>query len=231
MSLTIYQFVTKPSTIIYIDIGLITLDMITNATQEDRMLDFLKRKTLARSKELQAIGVAATTISRAVKEGSIIRIGRGVYQLTNSEVDINTTLAEVSKQAPKAIVCLMSALAFHSLTDQMPRRVWIAIGTSNWKPNFKQPKTRVVRLREPYLSGDIEKHSISGTTVPIYSIEKSLCDAFRLSKLVDRSVALESLKSALEDRKTTPAKIAKAAKKYRAWNQLNPYLEALTSNG
>ncbi len=205
--------------------------MIANATQEDRMLDFLKRNTLARSKELQAIGVAATTISRAVEEGSVTRVGRGVYQLTDREVDINSAFAEVSKQAPKAIICLMSALAFHGLTDQMPRKVWIAIGVSNWKPNFKQPKSKVVRLREPYFSGGIETHSISGTMVPIYSIEKSLCDAFRLPKLVDRSVAIESLKSALEDTNTTPAKIANAAKKYRAWNQLSPYLEALTSNG
>ena len=205
--------------------------MIAKITQEDRMLDFLKRNTLARSKELKAIGVAATTISRAVSEGSVARVGRGIYQLTDSDFDINITLAEVSKKAPKAIICLISALAFHGLTDQIPRKIWIAIGASNWKPKFKQPKTRVVRLREPYFSGSIEEHCISGTMVSIYSIEKSLCDAFRLSKLVDRSIAIESLKSALEDRKTTPAKIATAAKKYRAWNQINPYLEALTSNG
>lgn len=205
--------------------------MITNATQEERMLGFLKSNTLARAKELQAIGVAATTISRAVKEGSVTRVGRGLYQLADSDVDINTVLAEVSKQAPKAIICMMSALAFHGLTDQMPRKVWIAIGISAWKPSFERAKTRVVRLREPYFSGGIEKHSISGTMVPIYSIEKSLCDAFRLPKLVDRSVAIECLKSALSDKKTTPAKIASAAKKYRAWNQLSPYLEALTSNG
>ena len=166
-----------------------------------------------------------------MEEGSVTRVGRGLYQLTEGEVDINAALAEVSKQAPKAIICLTSALAFHGLTDQMPRKVWIAIGVSNWEPNFEQPKTRVVRLREPYFSGGIEKHSISGTMVPIYSIEKSLCDAFRLPKLVDRHIAIESLKSALEDRQTTPAKVASAAKKYRAWNQLSPYLEALTSNG
>jgi len=205
--------------------------MSEKATQEDRLLDFLKRNTLARSKELKAIGVAATTISRAVSEGLVIRVGRGVYQLTDSDVDINITLAEVSKQAPKAIICLVSALAFHGLTDQMPRKVWIAIGVSNWEPNFERPRTRVVRLREPYFSGSIEEHSISGTMVPIYSIEKSLCDAFRLPKLVDRSVAIESLKSALKDRKTTLSKITSDAQKYRAWNQISPYLEALTSNG
>jgi len=205
--------------------------MSANATQEDRLFEFLEQHSLARSKELQAIGVAATTISRAVKDGSVVRIGRGLYQLPDSEVDTNTILAEVSKQAPKAIICLTSALAFHGLTDQMPRKVWIAIGASNWKPNFIQPKTRVVRFREPYYSEGVEQHKISGTNVSIYSVEKSICDAFRLPKLVDRSVAIECLKAALKDRRSTPAKIASAAKKYRAWNQIQPYLETITANG
>ncbi|MFT4636503.1 MAG: putative transcriptional regulator of viral defense system [Arenicella sp.] len=174
--------------------------MIGTTKQEDRMLDFLEKHMLARSKELQAIGVAATTISRAVEAGSITRVGRGPYQLNGSAIDRNAALAEVRKQAPKAIICLVSALAFDGLTDQMPRMTWIAVGVSSWEPNFKQPQIRVVRLREPYFSGGIEKHSISGTLVQIYSIEKSLSDAFRLPKLVDRSVAIESLKSALTNR-------------------------------
>jgi predicted transcriptional regulator of viral defense system len=205
--------------------------MVANTTQEDRLLEFLEQNTLVRSKELQAIGVAATTISRAVKEGSVVRISRGLYQLSDSEVDTNTILAEVSKQAPKARICLISALAFHGLTDQIPRKVWLAIGVSNWEPNFEHPKTRVVRFREPYYSEGVEQHRISGVTVSIYSVEKSICDAFRLPKLVDRSVAIECLKVALADRKLTPAKIASAAKKYRTWNQLQPYLEAVTANG
>ena len=223
--------VTNTSTISNIDIGIITFEMIANINQRDRLFEFLEQNTLARSKELQAIGVAATTISRAVKEGSIVRIGRGLYQLSDREVEPNNALAEVSKQAPKARICLISALAFHSLTDQMPRKVWIAIGVSNWQPRFKHSKTRVVRFREPYYSEGVEQYKISGTVVSIYSIEKSICDAFRLPKMVDRSVAIECLKAALTDRKSTPAKIASAAKKYGAWNQIKSYLEAVTANG
>jgi len=195
------------------------------------MLDYLKQHNLARSKELREKGVAATTISRALAEGKVIRVDRGLYQLPDSEADINANLVEVCKKVPKANICLMSALAFHELTDQIPRKVWIAIGTSHYQPSLTYPKTKVVRFREPYYSQGIEEYKITGVAVPIYSVEKSICDAFRHPKLVDRSVAIECLKSALNARKSTPAKIADAAKKYRAWNQINPYLEAITSNG
>ena len=200
-------------------------------TQRDTLVAHLSEHVMARSHELRALGVAATTVSRALDEGVIRRLGRGLYQLSNCEIDANAALAEVSKRVPKAVVCLTSALAFHDLTDQMPRAVWIAIGQKDWAPAFDYPKTRIVRFREAALEGGIEHHDISGVKVPIYSITKSLADAFRNPKLVDRSVAIEALRTALNSGKASPAEIAKASKEHRAWSRMQPYLEALTSNG
>lgn len=144
--------------------------MVVKITQEGLMLEYLKQHSFARSMGLREIGVAATTISRAVSEGTILRIARGLYQLPDCEIDTNANLAEVCKRVPKANICLMSALAFHELTDQMPRKIWIAIGTSHWQPSFTYPKIKIVRFREPYYSEGIEHHKISGVSVPIYSI-------------------------------------------------------------
>ena len=140
-------------------------------------------------------------------------------------------LAEVSKRIPDGVICLVSALAYHDLTDQMPRQVWVAIGAKDWAPKVEYPKVRIVRLREPYFGYGIERHTIAGVGVAIYSVAKSLADAFRNARLVDRSVAIESLRSAIEQRKGTPAAIAQAAKDCGAWKIMRPYLEALVQNG
>ena len=50
-------------------------------------------------------------------------------------------------------------------------------------------------------------------------------------RLVDRSVAVEGLRAALDQRKATPAQIADAARAGGAWRVMRPYLEALTFNG
>lgn len=200
-------------------------------TQRDTLVAHLGKHAMARSHELRALGIAATTISRALDDGIVTRLGRGLYQLSDCENDANAALAEVSKRVPKAVICLTSALAFHDLTDQMPRAVWIAIGQKDWAPAFDYPKTRIVRFREATLTGGIERHDISGVSVPIYSVAKSLADAFRNPKLVDRSVAIEALRAALNSGKASPAEIAKASKEHRAWPKMQPYLEALASNG
>lgn len=200
-------------------------------TQKDRLIRFLGERTLARANELAATGIAAATVSRAVKDGDVIRIGRGLYQLPNGEADTNLTLAEASKRVPKGVICMTSALAFHGLTDQMPRKVWIAIGAKDWGPSIDHPPLRIVRFRSPNFEYGIEHHSIAGIDVPIYSVAKTLADAFRNPKLLDRSVAIEALRNAVIDRKATPAEIADTARHCGAWNRMRPYLEAITHNG
>ena len=205
--------------------------MPPDLTQRQRLVEYLQSHAPARARDLEDIGVSAATISRSVQSGDILRLGRGLYGLPNSAPNTHETLIEVAKRAPKAVICLTSALAFHGITDQLPRRVWIAIGAKDWEPKITYPKIRTVRFREPYFSGGIENHQVGGTTLRMYTIAKTLADAFRNQRLVDRSVAIEALKAAVEQRQATPSAIAEAAQTYGAWNQMRPYLEAVTSNG
>ena len=200
-------------------------------TQRDKVLQILGERTMARAHEFRAAGITAATLARAVKDGEIVRTGRGLYQLPDGGDSPDITLAEAAKRIPKGRICMISALAYHGLTDQMPRKVWIAIGATDWSPKVDYPKVRIVRFRQPYLDDGVEHHSIAGVEVAIYSVPKSLADAFRNPRLVDRSVAIESLRNALEQRKASPAQIAQAAEDCGAWKIMRPYLEAMVHNG
>lgn len=200
-------------------------------TQRIQLRNLLDSRSMMRAQELREAGISPQTIARAVEAGQIERISRGVYQKRGSEIEENQILAEAAIRVPKGVVALVSALAFHGLTDQMPRRIWMAIGASDWAPVQAYPPMRMVRFTEPYLRQGVEKHIIAGLQVPIYSVPKTLADLFRNSKLVDRSVAVEGLRAAIEQRKATPSAIAQGAKAGGAWKIMRPYLEALTSNG
>lgn len=204
---------------------------VPSEPQNARLLRLLGAGAMLRASELREAGINPQTISRAVEAGEIERVGRGVYQKPDAEVEEGQILAEAALRVPKGIVALVSALAFHNLTDQIPRRVWMAIGASDWAPVQSYPPIRLVRFTNAYLRYGIEHHTIAGVQVPIYTVSKTLADAFRNPKLVDRSVAIESLRAALRLRKATPAMIADAAKIGGAWKTMKPYLEALTSNG
>lgn len=128
------------------------------------------------------------------------------------------------------MIALTFALAFHRLTDQMPRHVWVAISPRDWAPVASHPPMRITEFPEKYMMQGVERHRVSGIDVPISSVPKTLADVFR-SMAINRSVAIGALRAALRQRRATPADIARAARDGGAWKIMRPYLEALVSDG
>jgi predicted transcriptional regulator of viral defense system len=200
-------------------------------SQRDRLTMLLKERGMARLSEIKDAGITAATVSRLAEEGAVVRLGRGLYQLPDAEFDARHTFAEAAKRVPKGVIALTSALAFHGLTDQIPRRVWMAIGPKDWSPVVETPPLRIVRFSEPYLSSGVKTHKIEGVSVRVYDVAKTVADLFRHRKNVGNNVALEGLREALRQRKATPAALARAAQDGRVWTVMRPYLEALTQDG
>ncbi|MCL4182061.1 MAG: type IV toxin-antitoxin system AbiEi family antitoxin domain-containing protein [Burkholderiaceae bacterium] len=199
-------------------------------SQRDLALAHLRGTGMARLSELMAQGITAATVSRLEREGAIVRLTRGLYQLPDVPLDANHTLAEASKLVPKGVVCLTSALAFHGLTDQIPPKVWMAIGLKEWRPKLAYPAIRFARFSEDRLADDVERHVIDGVSVPIFGVARTVADLFRYRRTVGVNVALEGLRESLRQRRTQPAEIARQAVKAKVWKIMEPYVTALTSD-
>ena len=211
---------------------------LKHVPQQDRALALLREKGMARLSELNGAGITSATISRMKERGLVLQLGRGLYQLPDASFDANHALAAAAKLVPKGIVCLTSALAYHELTDTIPRGVWMAIGSKDRRPQIEQPRLVVVRFGPKVFSSGIEEHVIEGVTVRIFNPAKTVVDLFRYrrsaGKLYKKSpglnLALEGMREALRQRKATPADIARFAEEAGVWNAMRPYLEAMTAN-
>ncbi|MFN9737183.1 MAG: type IV toxin-antitoxin system AbiEi family antitoxin domain-containing protein [Pseudomonadota bacterium] len=190
----------------------------------------LRTQGMARLSELIAAGATGATVSRLERDGLIVRLTRGLYQLADAPLDANQSLAEAAKLVPKGVVCLTSALAFHGLTDQIPARIWMAIGTKDWRPRASYPPMRFARFDFARLKSDVETHRIDGVAVPVFGIARTIADLFRYRKTVGLNIALEGLREALRQKKVKPAEIARQATKAEVWRYVEPYLAALTSD-
>jgi predicted transcriptional regulator of viral defense system len=200
------------------------------STQRDQALTLLKRRGLTRLAELQTAGITATTVSRMERAGEVVRLARGLYQLPDADLDPHQSLAEASRLVPKGVICLASALAFHGLTDQMPPKVWIAIGRKDWRPRITYPPLRVARFSDEQLRRGVERKKIAGAAVPVFGVAKTVADLFRYRRTVGELLALEGLRQALRQRKATPAQLAREAQAAGVWRTMQPYLMALTSD-
>jgi predicted transcriptional regulator of viral defense system len=200
------------------------------STQRTQALALLKRRGMARLAELQAAGITATTVSRMAQAGEVVRLARGLYQLADAALDPQQSLAEAARLVPKGVICLASALACHGLTDQMPPKVWLAIGRKDWRPRFSYPPVRIARFSDEQLVRSVERKKVAGTQVPVFGVAKTVADLFRYRRTVGDALAIEGLREALRRRKATPAEIAREAEAAGVWRTMEPYLMALTSD-
>jgi predicted transcriptional regulator of viral defense system len=204
--------------------------------QQDKAVLLLSERGMARLSEFVKAGITATTVSRMTRKGEIVQLGRGLYQLPDAPLDANHSLAEAAKLVPNGVVCLDSALAFHELTDRIPRQVSLAIGFREWRPRITRPPIQIIPLNPKMLKDGFETHLIEGVQVPIYSPAKTIVDLFyrahrqhgRYGSKVGLDQAIRGMKVALRQRKATPAEIARYATKAGIWKIVQPYLEALT---
>ena len=199
-------------------------------SQREQAQALLRERGILRLVELREAGVTAATMSRMERAGEVIRLSRGVYQLADAELDPNHSLAEAAKRVPKGVVCLVSALAFHGLTDQLPPKVWMAIGPKDWAPKRDGTPIRIVRFTDSLLREGFDTHVIEGVAVKVFGVARTVADSFRHRGKVGLSVAIEGLQEALRQRKATPAEIARQADKGGVSTVIRPYLEALTAN-
>lgn len=207
-------------------------------TQHDRVLSVLRQQGIVRLRDFAAAGIAASTVARMERAGEIERVGRGLYHLPGRSTDANHDLAIVAKAVPSGVICLVSALAFHELTDTIPARVWIAVGPKDRKPALSYPALQIARFSAKHVRDGIGTHTIDGVPVRITDPVKTVVDLFRYRQSAGKrfknspglNLALEGLRELLRKRKGTPAEIAACAEEVGVWKVVRPYLEAMTAN-
>lgn len=198
---------------------------MTKSKYSTKIQRFAKEATFT-AKEAREAGIPARMLSYFCKKGVIERISRGVYRGTQSKLDIAfewEDLALVALSIPKGVICLISALCYYDLTDQIMREFWIAVPHSSWSP--QRPKTRVIRMRNLKL-GKTDMR-IGKYQLKIFDRERTIVDAFRY---LSKEVAIKALQAYLRPTKKHKPdlnKLTTYAKQLRV--NLHPYIMTLTT--
>lgn len=194
----------------------------------------LAEKGPFRSADAGALGIPRTYLSRWVAQGRLERVGRGLYRLVEVEPTELGTIAEVGRRAPRAIVCLLSALEIHELTTESPSSVWLMVEGKNRAPKLDFVRTEVVRASGAAFHVGMEEREIEGVPVRITSPAKTVADCFRFRSQVGLEVALSSLRDYMrkvhtrEDRARYSIQLlSESMRACRVGTVMRPYVEAL----
>jgi predicted transcriptional regulator of viral defense system len=183
-----------------------------------------------RVSEAVAAGVGRTTLHRLREAGELIAAGRGVVQLPGAGMGMLSGLAVVSARVPRGTICLNSALAFWDLSDEVPERIHVAVPRGAHRPSIAEPATQVhVFDARTFAVEREQQRTDADETFWIYSAERSVVDAMRMSRWVGRDVGLHALRRYTDRGDAKPARLAEIARDIGGAAQLAPALEALLS--
>lgn len=166
-------------------------------------------------------------LTRLQRRGLIDRVRRGLYSAVDADWTEHHSLAEVARQAPAGVICLLSALQFHDLTTQLPFEVWLAIDRKARVPKVMTPQVRVMRFSGLALTTGVEEHVIEGVPVRIFGPAKTVVDCFRYRNKIGFDVALEALRDCYRLRLATVDELWECAQQLRVGNVMRPYIESL----
>ena len=154
------------------------------------------------------------------------KISYGFYKLKQKEIS-HPDFVIASLRAPHGVLCLISALAFHHLTTQVPHKVWIAIKRNSSRPKIDYPPVFIHQFSGKSFSSGVDTYILDKTTVKIYNPEKTIADCFKFRNKVGKSVVMEALEFYRKRKQFNPAKLIKYAKICRVENIIRPYVESL----
>lgn len=189
---------------------------------------FRERGGTLRTGQALDAGIHPATLYRLAAEGQVTRLTRGLYRLASAEEFSDPDLAVVAAKAPDAVVCLVSALAFHELTTQVPRTVQLAVPRGNYAAlRLRSPPVTVYRFDPITFDEGIESHSVDGMVIRVYCVARTLVDCFKYRNKIGLDVAVEALRLARTRKRVTNQEILQFARLLRQERVMGPYLEAV----
>ncbi len=172
-------------------------------------------------------GIHPRTLYALRDSGFLEPLERGLYRLAELPEIGQPDLVTVALKVPSGVVCLISALAFHELTTQIPHEVSIALRRHSERPRLRFPPIRVYWFATKAMEEGVETHKLDGVPVRIFGAEKTLADCFKYRNKIGLDTAVEALRLYRERKRLNVDALMRYAAIDRVKNVMRPYLEAV----
>jgi predicted transcriptional regulator of viral defense system len=180
-----------------------------------------------RTRDLIERGVHTDAIYALRESGRIIELGRGLYRLAEMREAEHPDLAVVAASAPNSAVCLISALAYHEITTQVPSSVHLAVPRGSYHRIKLSVPVTVYRFDSRTFDDGLETHRVGGMPLKVYSVSRTVVDCFKFRNKIGLDVVLEALRLARRRKRVRNRELQHYARLLRVEKLMSPYLQAI----
>lgn len=160
-------------------------------------------------------GLTRHGLDRLIDSGEFERIAPGLFLRSGLADDTTAAWIAIAAKRPDATLCLLTALSLHDLTDEIPARSGIAIPRGMQPVTVHHAPIAWHRFDADTFSIGRTEHALpNGSSIGLYSAERTLIDLFRLRHSWGSDLALGALKEWLRRRGNSPGSLLTMAEEF-----------------
>ena len=176
-------------------------------------------------KEVLEQGISKYEFYKFAEKSGLERAGQGIYVSADVWPD---SMYLIHLRSAQAIFSHETALFLHDMTDREPSYYSVTVRTGYNPHRLKEDGIKVYTIRkELHELGKSNIKTPFGHIVPVYDIERTLCDILRSRNGVEIQVFQDALKSYAKRRDKNLRSLMQYAETLNVSAILKPYLEVL----
>ena len=191
------------------------------------VLDALVRggNGVLRTADAVAAGITRPVLGNYVRERDLERVGHGLYLAPDAWKD---GMYLLHLRCPQAVFSHDTALFLHDLTDREPLAYSITVKTGYNPTRLKSEGVQVFTIKaELYEVGLSTAQTPFGHDVPVYDMERTICDVLRSRSHIEMQTFQDALKAYARRKDKDLRTLVRYAKLFRVEKILRQYLEVL----
>lgn len=186
---------------------------------------FQQNNGIVKTAQVLQVGIAKATLYAYIKQRGVEQVAHGIYASPDAWLDAMYLL---HLRCAQAVFSHESALFFHDLTDREPNPYSITVKTGYNPSSLQADGIKVYTIKkELHGVGIMMMNTPFGNPVPVYNVERTICDLIRSRSGLEAQTFQGALKQYAKRKNKDLRKLMCYAQMFRVEKLLRQYLEVL----
>lgn len=189
--------------------------------------DYIQENLVITNKEAEELGYTRHNLSELTKSGQLERLRPGLYQLKGKVID---DFVLISSNSNRIIFSHQTALYLHDISDRTPNVFHISVpqgyNASHIKNRYKDLQVHYVK-KDLHEIGKTEIKSPQGNLIPVYDIDRTICDIIIDREKIDKQIFTEAIKRYFKSQNKNLRRLIKYSRLFKIENEIRKYMEVL----
>ena len=195
-------------------------------TQSEQIRNLIiSNNGIIQTSQITKLGISKPVLYQYMKENEMEQIAHGVYATKDAWVD---TMYLLHLRCEQAVFSHETALFLHDLTDREPMEYEITVKTGYNPSKLKEDGIKVYTVKkELHGEGIVMMQTSFGNVVPVYNMERTICDIIRNRNNTEIQTLQTALKQYVKRKDKDLRLLMQYAVNFRVDKILRQYLEVL----